>query len=133
MQKKLREQSINSNGPSPPELSSQQQLPQQQQLNQKPISNSTNGNNSNRHEILMDEFKKAHRKMFKNGFVENEYQQRVTNDENGIASHPTPPPSKLPIATSTSEVSQSEQQLTSGDTKIFFSLLCGPHNFLFSF
>lgn len=106
MQKKLREQIVNSNGPSPPESSSQQQLPQQQ-LNQKPISNSANGNNSNRHEILMDEFKKAHRKMFKNGFIENEYQQRVTNDENGIASHP--PPSKLPIATSTSEVSQSEQ------------------------
>lgn len=104
MQKKLREQIVNSNGPSPPAPPSQQ-LPQQ--LNQKPITNSTNGNNSNIHEILMDEFKKAHRKMFKNGFIENEYQQRVTDVENVIASHP--PPSKLPIATSTSEVSQSEQ------------------------
>lgn len=27
------------------------------------------------HNILMDEFKKAHQKMFKNGYVENEYQQ----------------------------------------------------------
>lgn len=103
MQKKLREQIVNSNGPPPPAPS--QQLPQQ--LNQKPIANSPNGNNSNVHEILMDEFKKAHRKMFKNGFIENEYQQRVTDDESGIASHP--PPSKLPIATSTLEVSQSEQ------------------------
>lgn len=31
------------------------------------------------HNILMDEFKKAHQKMFKNGYVENEYQQ--SNDE----------------------------------------------------
>lgn len=29
------------------------------------------------HHILMDEFKKAHQKMFKNGYVENEYQQPV--------------------------------------------------------
>lgn len=33
------------------------------------------------HSILMDEFKKAHQKMFKNGFVENEYQQQPSNDE----------------------------------------------------
>ena len=32
------------------------------------------------HNILMDEFKKAHKKMFKNGFVENEYQQLKSND-----------------------------------------------------
>lgn len=107
MQKKLREQIVNSNGPSPAAPS--QQLPQQQ-LNQKPITNSANGNNSNIHEILMDEFKKAHRKMFKNGFMENEYQQqRVTDDENGIASRSA---SKLPVATSTPEVSQSEQLTT---------------------
>lgn len=31
------------------------------------------------HNILMDEFKKAHQKMFKNGYVESEYQQ--SNDE----------------------------------------------------
>lgn len=34
------------------------------------------------HHILMDEFKKAHQKMFKNGYVENEYQQPIDqNDE----------------------------------------------------
>ena len=35
------------------------------------------------HNILMDEFKKAHQKMFKNGYVENEYQQQLNgkNDE----------------------------------------------------
>lgn len=34
------------------------------------------------HNILMDEFKKAHQKMFKNGYVENEYQQsNGKNDE----------------------------------------------------
>jgi hypothetical protein len=33
------------------------------------------------HNILMDEFKKAHQKMFRNGFVENEYQQQPPNDE----------------------------------------------------
>lgn len=33
------------------------------------------------HNILMDEFKKAHQKMFRNGFVENEYQQ--PSDKNG--------------------------------------------------
>lgn len=33
------------------------------------------------HSILMDEFKKAHQKMFKNGFVENEYQQQPSSDE----------------------------------------------------
>lgn len=103
----MREQNVNNNGPLPPVAPpTSQQLPQQQ-LIQKPITNSANGNNGNIHEILMDEFKKAHRKMFKNGFIENEYQQRVTDEENGIASHP--PPSKLPIATSTLEVSQSEQ------------------------
>lgn len=37
------------------------------------------------HEILMDEFKKAHKKMFKNGFVENEYQQQMTDDDSVIA------------------------------------------------
>ena len=29
----------------------------------------------------MDEFKKAHKKMFKNGFIENEYQQPTTDDD----------------------------------------------------
>lgn len=71
-------------------MNSNAQLPhhQQQQLNQKPItpvSNNSNNNSNNGgghfHEILMDEFKKAHRKMFKNGFVENEYQQRMTDDD----------------------------------------------------
>ena len=71
-------------------MNSNAQLPhhqQQQQLNQKPItpvSNNSNNNNNGGghfHEILMDEFKKAHRKMFKNGFVENEYQQRMTDDD----------------------------------------------------
>jgi hypothetical protein len=38
------------------------------------------------HEILMDEFKKAHKKMFKNGFMENEYQQRVTDDDTSVMS-----------------------------------------------
>lgn len=34
------------------------------------------------HNILMDEFKKAHQKMFKNGYVESEYQQHNgQNDE----------------------------------------------------
>lgn len=34
------------------------------------------------HNILMDEFKKAHQKMFRNGYVENEYQQlNGKNDE----------------------------------------------------
>jgi len=33
------------------------------------------------HNILMDEFKKAHRKMFKNGFVENEYQHQAGNEK----------------------------------------------------
>lgn len=32
------------------------------------------------HNILMDEFKKAHRKMFKNGFMENEYQQPADDE-----------------------------------------------------
>lgn len=32
------------------------------------------------HNILMDEFKKAHQKMFRNGYVESEYQQ--PNDKN---------------------------------------------------
>lgn len=32
------------------------------------------------HNILMDEFKKAHQKMFRNGYVENEHQQ--INDRN---------------------------------------------------
>lgn len=34
------------------------------------------------HNILMDEFKKAHQKMFKNGYVENEYQQQSNNNKN---------------------------------------------------
>lgn len=33
------------------------------------------------HNILMDEFKKAHQKMFKNGYVENEYQQQCDKNE----------------------------------------------------
>lgn len=37
------------------------------------------------HHILMDEFKKAHQKMFKNGYVENEYQQPVeSNGERNV-------------------------------------------------
>lgn len=35
------------------------------------------------HNILMDEFKKAHQKMFRNGYVENEYQhQQQLNGKN---------------------------------------------------
>lgn len=33
------------------------------------------------HNILMDEFKKAHQKMFRNGYAENDYQQLLKNDE----------------------------------------------------
>jgi hypothetical protein len=36
------------------------------------------------HSLLMDEFKKAHQKMFRNGFVENEYQQQPSNSEGKI-------------------------------------------------
>lgn len=32
----------------------------------------------------MDEFKKAHKKMFKNGFIENEYQHQMTDDESSV-------------------------------------------------
>lgn len=39
-----------------------------------------NGIGGQIHNILMDEFKKAHQKMFRNGFVENEYQH--LNDKN---------------------------------------------------
>lgn len=41
------------------------------------------------HNILMDEFKKAHQKMFKNGYVENEYQQQ--SGQNGETSAITAP------------------------------------------
>lgn len=41
------------------------------------------------HNILMDEFKKAHQKMFKNGYVENEYQQQ--GGQNGETSAITAP------------------------------------------
>lgn len=99
-------------------MNSNAQLPHhQQQLNQKPItpvSNNSNNNNSNGgnhvHEILMDEFKKAHRKMFKNGFVENEYQQRMTDDDTisrNVTSLPASGNSK-PV-NATAEVSKSEQ------------------------
>lgn len=39
------------------------------------------------HNILMDEFKKAHQKMFRNGYVENEFQQ--ANDKNDATSRIT--------------------------------------------
>lgn len=123
-QKKLREQAVNMN--------SNAQLPhqnhqQQQQLNQKPttpVSNNSNNNNNSTnggghfHEILMDEFKKAHRKMFKNGFVENEYQQRMTDDDTinrNVTSLPALGNNKPVNATgvAATEVSKSEQfQLT---------------------
>lgn len=47
---------------------------------------SSQSNNNNMHEILMNEFKKAHKKMFKNGFVENEYQQQQPqhNGDDGL-------------------------------------------------
>lgn len=106
----MREQSTaitNSNGPSQQQ---QQQLPQSQQLNQKPATPVTNngGNNNNIHEILMDEFKKAHRKMFKNGFVENEYQPRVTDDDNNNNTIELPNDSSKTPAAAPVEVSQSE-------------------------
>lgn len=34
------------------------------------------------HNILMDEFKKAHQKMFKNGFVENQHSNDRTAVDN---------------------------------------------------
>lgn len=41
------------------------------------------------HNILMDEFKKAHQKMFKNGYVESEYlQANGENDETKKISAP---------------------------------------------
>lgn len=41
-----------------------------------------NGIGGHVHNILMDEFKKAHQKMFRNGYVENEYQHPdEKNDE----------------------------------------------------
>lgn len=84
-EKKLREQQQNqvngshnnnnvNNNTQPSSAINQEHLPQ------KPPASSSN----NIHEILMDEFKKAHKKMFKNGFVENEYQQRMTDDDSGI-------------------------------------------------
>ncbi|KAG5683613.1 hypothetical protein PVAND_012886 [Polypedilum vanderplanki] len=74
-EKKLREQN-QLNGNHMPNGNSISQ-PLQDQLPQKPHQPaSSNNNNGNIHEILMDEFKKAHKKMFKNGFVENDYQQK---------------------------------------------------------
>ncbi|KAL7030818.1 hypothetical protein ACKWTF_006798 [Chironomus riparius] len=66
--------SINSNTqpPSSTATTHQEQLPQK------------SAPSNNIHEILMDEFKKAHKKMFKNGFVENEYQQRMTDDDRRV-------------------------------------------------
>jgi hypothetical protein len=108
-QKKMREQTSaitnSSNGPS----QQQQQLPQSQQVNQKPATTPvTNGNNNNNiHEILMDEFKKAHRKMFKNGFMENEYQPRVTDDDNNNMNNTIVLDKSNPTV-AVAEVSQSE-------------------------
>lgn len=42
----------------------------------------TNSMGGQIHNILMDEFKKAHQKMFKNGYVENEYHQLLSNGKN---------------------------------------------------
>lgn len=39
------------------------------------------GQNSDQHNALIDEFKKAHRKMFKNGFMENEQPNINHSDE----------------------------------------------------
>lgn len=39
------------------------------------------------HNILMDEFKKAHQKMFKNGYVENEYHQQLVSNGRSDETH----------------------------------------------
>lgn len=52
----------------------------------------------------MDEFKKAHKKMFKNGFVENEYQQRMTDDDRSVT--PTSTTAALMSKLGNVEVSQ---------------------------
>lgn len=72
----------------------------------------------------MDEFKKAHKKMFKNGFVENEYQQRI-DDDDMISKSVTSSPSlsnnsnNKSTANTSIEVSKSEQQ-----NKLEFSHIC---------
>jgi hypothetical protein len=95
LQKKAKEQQGNYQQPLVNKESLQ--LPQRQQapLPPSPNSNNNNGNNNNIHEILMDEFKKAHKKMFKNGFIENEYQHRMVSESDALQMVIPPPPPKF--------------------------------------
>ncbi|XP_055370993.1 transcription factor mef2A [Condylostylus longicornis] len=74
----------------------------QQQQQSKRIGNPSLGVNAARHNALMDEFKAAHRRMFRNGFNETEMERQeelkkttIMRDETDHRSPPPPPPPKI--------------------------------------